>query len=482
MTARTYLLLGLLLHLTACHQKDNSGAVAFQREADSLYTAAVRHYDSNPDSALNIGRHLLELARKAKDSTEVTRAFTVIGYTHYIKGNYPEALDTFQLALDIDNEFNLEKNKATHTNHIGNIYKSLENYDTARQRYLTADGIAWRGREIVLARKNPDTLLLKSYDTVRSVAALNLAYIFEKKAGEHLLVRQEMRKYIDTAFTYGYLAMHLAQTLPHRKNLDIVFNNLGKIHRLQGRKDSALYYFKMAIDSSFGVLDTRGRGEANIFLAELYDDLHQYDSAIYYGRTALDEVESSSYRRGKLMSYAVLAHAFEKLNKKDSAFHYLKAKDAMYRRLFSINNVQQLQVSAIEHKNMEERRAREKAEAAKKRKEQMIRYAITLVIFFSLAFLVFKVWKKARHRWLSMVATVIVLMTFELLNEFIHSWIEGMLERSPWGIFNQAAFLWFFLIAVLLAVFLFNPAHHWLEKWFTAKLSTDKEKDEVKSH
>jgi hypothetical protein len=65
------------------------------------------------------------------------------------------------------------------------------------------------------------------------------------------------------------------------------------------------------------------------------------------------------------------------------------------------------------------------------------------------------------------------------LNELIHPGIEHVLESSSWAVFNKAAFVWFFLITVSLAIFCFNPAHHWLEKWFRGRLSIEKEKEEI---
>ena len=87
------------------------------------------------------------------------------------------------MALDIDNKFSndlhFKKSKAAHYNNIGNIYKSLKNFETALQRYKTAYHLARDGESEALKRN--DSVIVKGFDTVLCNASMNLGYVYEKQ-------------------------------------------------------------------------------------------------------------------------------------------------------------------------------------------------------------------------------------------------------------------------------------------------------------
>ena len=477
MNNKIYLLGGLLLLFSCKNKKIKPLAPEVAAQVRNLYESSASRYDSDPDKAMEYGQQLLRLGRSIGDSETVGKGFTNVATVHYIKGDYPAALDTFQMALDIDNEFskdlNFKKSKAAHYNNIGNIYKSLENFDTALQRYQTAYHLARAGDSEALKTKS-DSVIVKAFDTVLCNASMNLGYIYEKRAGEIKTSKDTFAILIDSAFKYEKLALSLSVILKHRKNLNIIYNNLGKIHRLIGNTDSAILFFNRAIDSSQLVKDIRGRGESHIFLAELYDTLRLYDSAIVNGRKGLQDAVNSSYMRGILMAYSVLAHAFDAMGIKDSALVYYKSKDQAYRSLFNINKVQQVQFSAIEYRNREI----EKAKRDREEKERNYRRAGIFVVIFVFAFvgviLLLKMKKHVRNATLEKVALAFILLLLEFIHQLNQPIIEHSLDKPQSDFFLAIKVVLLFIIAFAIAYFLFNPAHKWLDHWIKSKFSVEK--------
>ncbi len=477
MNNKIYLLGGLLLLFSCKNKKIIPLDPEVATQARNLYESSASRYDSDPGKAMEYGQQLLRLGRSKGDSETVGKAFTNIATVHYIKGDYPAALDTFQMALDIDNEFindlNFKKSKAAHYNNIGNIYKSLENFDTAMQRYVTAYHLARDGKSEALKRKK-DSVIVKGFDTVLCNSSMNLGYVYEKKAGEIKTSKDTFSILIDSAFKYENLALSLSVTLKHRKNLNVIYNNLGKIHRLIGNTDSAILFFNRAIDSSQLTKDIRGRGESHIFLAELYDTLGLYDSAIVNGGKGLQDAVNSSYLRGTFMAYSVLAHSFDAMGIKDSALVYYKSKDQAYRSLFNINKVQQVQFSAIEHRNREIEKAKRDREVKERKYRTSGIFGVLFIFMVGGVILGLKMRRNVRNVTTEKVATVFILLLFEFIHQLIQPVIEHWMDKPQSDFFLAIKVILLFIIAGAIAYFIFNPLHHRLDHWIKSKFSVEK--------
>ena len=477
MNNKIYLLGGLLLLFSCENKRIKPLAPELAEQVRNLYESSASRYDSDPGKAMEYGQQLLRLGRSIGDSETVGKGFTNIATVHYIKGDYPAALDTFQMALDIDNKFSndlkFKKSKAAHYNNIGNIYKSLENFDTALQLYKTAYHLA-RGGDAEALRTKSDSVIVKAFDTVLCNASMNLGYIYEKKAGEIKTSKDTFTILIDSAFKYEKLALSLSVTLKHRKNLNIIYNNLGKIHRLIGNTDSAILFFNRAIDSSQLVKDIRGRGESHIFLAELYDTLRLYDSAIVNGRKGLQDAVNSSYMRGILMAYSVLAHAFDATGIKDSALVYYKGKDLAYRSLFDINKVQQVQFSAIEHRNREIEKAKRDREVKERKYRTAGIFGVIFIFVVGGVILGLKIKKNVRNVTLEKVAAAFILLLFEFIHQLIQPKIEHWMDKPQSDFFLAIKVVLLFIIAGAMAYFIFNPLHNGLDHWIKSKFSVEK--------
>jgi len=440
MNTKICLLTGLLMLLIFCLSPsghDNAKDAKIRTVWD-LYNKSASLYDSKPDSANYYGHQCYNLALEINYPEGQSLGLTNIAYVHYIKGNYPAALDTFHKAIEIDDEYSLLKRKASHYNNIGNIYKAQEDFQRALKTYDTSFQIADKNK----------------FDSVLCNASMNLGYVFEKL------------KKADSAKKYETIALNQAQKLPYRKNLNIIYNNFGKIYQLNNNRDAAIVYFYTSIAESDSSNDFRGRSESYIFLADLHEQYNEDDSSILLAKKGLDIAAKASYPRGELLACEILEKAYKKkLHENrpivDSSFYYFVKRVEIEKMLFNKDNVQKVeQLTMAFNKKQDELNAElKRRDDARRQIIQIVLVALGLIFLFSVLLLIMK--KKIKNRAVEIGGLLTVLLLFEFINLLIHPIVESITNH------NFASML---LILVLPAALLARW-HHRFEHWIKMKFS-----------
>ena len=86
---------------------------------------------SNPDTAIILGKQALDLSEKTKDEKSKANTLNNLGAYHWIKSDYPTALDYLHKSLEIRKSLNDKKGIAASYNNIGLIYWHQSSYPQA---------------------------------------------------------------------------------------------------------------------------------------------------------------------------------------------------------------------------------------------------------------------------------------------------------------------------------------------------------------
>jgi serine phosphatase RsbU (regulator of sigma subunit) len=101
--------------------------------------------------------------------------------------------------------------------------------------------------------------------------------------------------------------------------------------------DSAVYYYKLAIDGAIEKKDYKFLLESNLGVANAFKNLGAIDSAILYCKNVIDLSNKFTYTEALLKTNILLYKTYEQIGDSSSAFKYLKAADLLKDQLF--NNV-----------------------------------------------------------------------------------------------------------------------------------------------
>ena len=101
--------------------------------------------------------------------------------------------------------------------------------------------------------------------------------------------------------------------------------------------DSAVYYYKLAIDGAIEKKDYKFLLESNLGVANAFKNLGAIDSAIFYSKNVIDLSKKSNYTVALLNANILLYKTHKQIGDSSSAFKYLEAADLLKDQLF--NNV-----------------------------------------------------------------------------------------------------------------------------------------------
>ncbi|MBL7923470.1 MAG: tetratricopeptide repeat protein [Bacteroidia bacterium] len=218
------------------------------------------------DSALLYCNEAIRLATKAGHQQLLATAYTDRGRIHSDPGNYPEAMNDFQIALqmyagsgDRKNEANLY-NLIANTCHLqGDYPNALKNQYAAlkiREEIRDEEGIAW------------------SYNNIGTIYRIQGDY--------------------PAALKNYYSSLKLLEKFGDQKMIAIAHNNIGNVYSLQGKHPEALnsYFSSLKIREAIG--DKKEIMASYINIGDAFCDLYEKDSLT---REVQVELEGTETRR-----------------------------------------------------------------------------------------------------------------------------------------------------------------------------------------
>lgn len=198
----------------------------------------------NPDTCIIIFNKVLEISEKTNFGKGVARGYGTIGLCHYLKGEYPEALEFLQKALKVDEESGNKQGMVSRLSNMGLVYTGQGDFQKGMESYLKA---------LKIAEAEDD----KNY----MAAVLG-----------NLGILNEQQKNYDKALEYELRALKLYEGLDNKTGRAANLGNIGVVYLDKSELSLSLPYFKSYIKlaEEIGNKGYQGTGFDNI--GKVYSD------------------------------------------------------------------------------------------------------------------------------------------------------------------------------------------------------------------
>jgi signal transduction histidine kinase/DNA-binding NarL/FixJ family response regulator len=317
---------------TALEDADTATAMSYaiqsydlaQKAGDKLRAAQFElfqaHQFSNTglyDSARAKLLHTVSTAESLEDSELLARAYSQLGWNDLEVASNDEALDYFQMGLDIV----LRRQDAAG---IGNAYDNLGCLYLGQQEPENA----LKYLKLALASA------LQTHDT-RAIAAIynNIGLSYN---GPMTSLSFDAR--LDSALHYFRKSARLYATVDEHYQRARVFGNIGSVFEKKGVLDSALYYDRESVSmhEAVGLNSTYAAG-AYAQLGNFFLLIHHPDSAFHYLKLAQTIDESIGAKRGLIDLYFSLGKAYATTGNYKMAYDYLEKGSALHDSIYTVD-------------------------------------------------------------------------------------------------------------------------------------------------
>jgi CHAT domain-containing protein/tetratricopeptide (TPR) repeat protein len=214
-----------------------------------------------------------------------------LGNQQFNKSQYQEALQSYQLALDIYRAIEDRKGEGYSLNNLGNAYDSLGQYQKA---------IDFFQQSLTIAKKIGDL-----YSEGRVLGNLGLVY---DSLGQY-------QKAID----YHQQSLAISKKLGNRIGEDASLNNLGLAYDSLKQYQKSIDYYQQSLAISKQVGDLNGQGISLTNLGTAYRNLKQYQRAIDFHQQSLAILKKIGDRNGEAISLNNLGLAYQDLGQHQKA-------------------------------------------------------------------------------------------------------------------------------------------------------------------
>jgi hypothetical protein len=285
-----------------------------------------------------------------------------LGILLYNSGNFDASNNAFFKAIDYAEICGGKRLKSVSLNNAGDNFKTLKNFDKCRQYTNEAIAIntelkAWRGVAINYELLHECDLEEKLYISAKNNLIKGMPYAI--LSGE---------SYILSQFYVGF----------------------GKLHAIDNRIDSAMYYFKKAMDEA--MLQKDLRNEYQVYLAEAqYLKNLKPDRKLVLLDSALNIARRTQYYEGISKAAEQLSQVYDEKNDKDSSLIYFRIYRTSFDSLFSENNRRNVIINEsewlIRRKEIENRHLLELSQLQKKQIvfKNALLIAVIILLFLTIA-------------------------------------------------------------------------------------------------
>lgn len=206
----------------------------------------------------------LTLSKKINAQDWLPKLYNWSGYIHKAKGDFSNAIDYYELEIDINTKLNLEKDNIVAYQVLGNIYEYLENNRVAETYFLKAKSIAEKYpsyREVInnLPMLNASLICILT-ESNRNTEAQKLAFETLEFINKHNTVPK-----ITTAFIYEALSLIYFENKQYDRSIEYVLKadkfpikNYGELlfsvirlkaynYEVLGDYDNAILFYRKSI-------------------------------------------------------------------------------------------------------------------------------------------------------------------------------------------------------------------------------------------
>ena len=394
-------------------------------KANALSQLSLQYFRSKPDTSLLLSRQALDLSQKLNYKPGEARALNSMAFAMLYVNDRTNALQTYLKALKIYETLNDEAGIAAIDHNIGLSYWDQKEYILALS-YLNKS-------RIVNEKLHNDSGILNNFLIVSGC--------------------YEQMNYLDSAILYGRKAYDLALNLPDSEKIGMAARILGDIYAEKGQVSMALNNYQIAISHHKRTGNLYGLSKATLGLAQILLKNGKKDSALFYGRLSLNSAQSGGFPELILNASNFLSSYFKNVHNIDSAYAYQQIATTIKDTLFSQEKIKSLQQLTFEEEKRQQDIAFLKQQEAKERKTNLQFFGIVIFIplFFGLVLLSTRI--KMKSDTIEVLGTLSLLFLYEFIVLLIHPLIE------KWTHHNLILML---LILVGVGFFLV-PMHHYFE-------------------
>ncbi|MCF2517702.1 tetratricopeptide repeat protein [Dyadobacter sp. CY351] len=253
-----------------------------QKRAQILLNLGSENMRLSPKLALPYAEEVLSFQDNMKDKTYISNAHRMKGISQFYLSMYPEALESLNKALSIDNAVNNAVGTAADLSNIGLVYMTQSKFAEALKYYLEA---------------------LQKHEVLKN--ELNVAITLTNIGTVH----NEMSDY-KVAMQNYQRALPIFRKYKHAVGQSSTLTNIGTIHFKNNNIDEAIKYSKMSLAITDSIGDTRGSARENGNLSAYYSKLRQSDLALKYGFKAIEGNEKLSNTKSLGFNMQNISDAF----------------------------------------------------------------------------------------------------------------------------------------------------------------------------
>ena len=236
-----------------------------------LLDIADAYYFTKPDSCLLYAEQALSLSRELNYERAEGIALNTAGEALRFLGDYPRSLKMQFEALPVYRQNKNKWGEARTLSFIGFTYVEFGQFTSALRYLFDA---------YELSQQIPDTLMATFIFT-------NTGHVYDMLGKPDSALYYQLR---------AFRSFNTIEFIPPLKSL--ILTRLGIAYANVNMMDSALIYYRLALQNAYQFNDKVNTSKAQNKIAELYAASRMYDSSLYYARLSFASAKSSAQKKG----------------------------------------------------------------------------------------------------------------------------------------------------------------------------------------
>jgi CHAT domain-containing protein/tetratricopeptide (TPR) repeat protein len=286
--------------------------------------------------AMNTYQLALRIAGEIGDKPGVAAALTSVANVYWAQADYAQALENYQKSLAISETLGDQMGIARAVSNMGNIYSSQNNYAKALENYRkglalfesldnkTAIAMTLNNIAIIYFRRGDNAQALESYRKSLTMceslgdragvarATFNMANVLCQQ-GYYPLALEDYKK-----------SLAIQESLDNKRDLAMTLRGIGGAYYQQSNYAQALVYARKSLAISEAIDDKVGISYALGDFGNIYLSQGDYVQALQYYQKNLAISESQQDKYGMAVALENIGHVNDKLGNYAQALEYLQ--------------------------------------------------------------------------------------------------------------------------------------------------------------
>lgn len=293
------------------------------------------------EDAVSLAQQYVDSALLTKDSTQLANMLLVLGIMQENKGDNSNAFETLLNAYTIFKSIHNQIGTALTMDHLGTIFRYHGSKLKSLEYHTKAYEIFKQGNHTFGLINVLNNLGIINRQLGKDKEALEyhkqaLGFAIDTKSNNISSIYISIGTYYwykgvnDSALYYYKSALNIPpDNLPLKERHCAALNNIGNVYRTMLQYDSALYYYDLAIKESRWY-HTRNLESVNLKnLGRIYTLLGQYDKAFNFFQSSLQIATEINLKKVIFENYYWLGELFEKQQDYKNALIYFKKHSEM---------------------------------------------------------------------------------------------------------------------------------------------------------